>query len=136
MERGVRAGLIAAAALFAGCGGGSSGGSGGGGGGSGSCTPGQSASVSITSAGLSPMAVCVVPGGTVTFTNHDTVAHDIESTGTCPQLNLGSIAAGQADTAMFPTTATCTFGDATKPGNAAFQGTVAVASAPVTGPGY
>jgi plastocyanin len=126
-------GLIAAAALVAGCGGGSSSMSGGGGG---SCTPGQSASVSITSTGLSPMAVCVVPGGTVTFTNHDTVAHDIESTGSCPQLNLGSIAAGQANTAMFPTTATCTFGDATKPGNAAFQGTVAVASAPVTGPGY
>ncbi len=130
MKRGACVSLLAAA-LFAGCGGGSGSMSGGG-----SCTPGQSASISITSTGVTPQAVCVLPNGTVTFMNNDTSAHDIESTGTCTQLNLGSIAAGQSDTALFPTTATCTFGDATHAGNAAFQGTVAVSSAPTTGPGY
>jgi plastocyanin len=72
----------------------------------------------------------------VTFTNNDTASHDIESTGTCTALNLGTIAAGQSGTAMFPTTTTCTYQDATHAGNAAFQGTVAVSSAPTTGPGY
>ncbi len=125
---------LIAAAFVAGCGGGSSSMQGGG-----TCTPGQSASFSIASTGFSPQAVCVLPGGTVTFTNHDTVAHDVEETGTttgCAGLNLGSIAAGQAATGMFPTAATCTFHDVAHASDAAFQGTVAVTTGPATGPGY
>ncbi len=123
--------LIAAAALAAGCGGGSSSKQG-----NGSCTPGQTATVNITASGVSPQAVCVLPNGTVTFNNSDTTAHDIETSGACAELNLGSIAAGQSATAMFPTTATCTFQDTTHAGNAAFQGTVAVSTSMTTGPGY
>ncbi len=123
-----------AAALIAGCGGGSSSSQG-----NGSCTPGQSASLSVASTGFSPQAVCVLPGGTVTFTNHDTAPHDVEETGTtagCTGLNLGSIAASQSATASFATAATCQFHDAAHASDAAFQGTVAVTTGPATGPGY
>jgi hypothetical protein len=110
-------------------GGGSSGGSGG------SCTPGSTASMTLTSSGVSPKAVCVLPGGTVTFTNNDAAAHDIEGSG-CTELNLGPIAPAASKSATFPTSETCTFHDAGSPSNAAFQGTVAVTSAPASGPGY
>lgn len=123
----VPAAMVAAALA---CGGGSSGGGSGG-----SCTPGPSASVAITSSGVSPKAVCVLPSGSVTFTNNDTVAHDIQGSG-CTELNLGSIAPAGTKSATFSTTETCTFHDAGSPSNAAFQGTVAVTSAPASGPGY
>jgi plastocyanin len=126
--------LVAAAVVSGGCGGGSSSKQG-----SGSCTPGQSAAMSISSTGVTPQAVCVLPGGTVTITNHDSVAHDIEastSTAECTGLNLGSIAAGQAATAMFPAAVTCPLHDAAHPSDAAFQGNVYVTTAPATGPGY
>ena len=123
--------MMMAAAFLGGCGGSSSGG-----GGSGSCTPGSTASITIGAGGFSPKAVCVVPGGSVTFRNGDTVAHDIESGVTCTELNLGSIAAGQNKTATFATSQTCPFFDAAHSNDAAFQGTVAVSSAPTTGPGY
>ncbi len=131
MERRSYGALIAAAAVIAACGGGSSSKQG-----NGSCQPGMTATVNITAGGVAPQAVCVLPNGTVTFNNGDTAAHDIESTGACTQLNLGSIAAGQSATAMFPTTATCTYQDAAHAGNAAFQGTVAVSTGTTTGPGY
>jgi plastocyanin len=127
-------GTLIAAALLGACGGGSSSSQG-----NGSCTPGQSAGVAIASTGVSPKAVCVLPGGTVTFTNGDTVAHDMEQSGSvtgCSGLNLGSIAAGQAATAPFPAAATCTFEDAGHATDDKFHGTVAVSSGPTTGPGY
>ncbi len=124
---------VISAALIAACGGSSSSQ------GNGTCTPTQSASISIASTGFSPQAVCVLPGGTVTFTNHDTVPHEVDETGSvtaCTGLNLGSIAAGQPVSASFPTAATCNFHDAAHASDAAFQGTVAVTTAPATGPGY
>jgi plastocyanin len=122
--------MFVAAAFLGGCGGSSSSG------GSGSCSPGPTASITINSGGFSPRAVCVVPGGSVTMRNADTVAHDIESGVTCTELNLNSIAAGQTRTVTFQTSQTCTFFDAAHSNDAAFQGTVAVSSAPTTGPGY
>lgn len=103
--------------------------------GGGSCTPGPSAAIGITSAGVAPKAVCVLPAGTVTFTNNDSVAHDIEST-SCTELALGSIAPAASAPATFPAAKVCSFHDTTKPGNAAFEGTVAVTTGPATGPGY
>ena len=106
-------------------------------GGMGACNPASSASFTIAAAGINPMAVCVLPGGSVTFVNGDTVAHDVESTGNpCPVLNLGAIPAGQNKVAVFPTVETCTFHDASNPSNAAFQGTVAVSNSTTTGPVY
>jgi len=85
---------------------------------------------------VSPAAVCVQPGGSVTFTNADTVQHDVESGVACPELNLGVIAPAQSKTATFPVAEVCPFHDAGAPGNMAFQGTVAVTSTPTSGPGY
>lgn len=124
--------VLAAAALLAACGGGGTSG----GGGSGSCTPEQTALVTITAGGFAPKAVCLLPGGAVTFANGDSVAHDIESGMTCQALNLGPIAAGQSRSVTLPTAATCPFFDAARSNDPAFQGTVAVSSAPTTGPGY
>ncbi len=123
---------ILMAALLGACGGSSSSGSSG----TGSCTPGSTAAFSITSTGLAPKAVCVLPGGTVTFKNNDTAQHDIESGTTCTQLNLGVIAPGGSATATMPTAEICTFHDQLNPTNTAFQGTVAVTTAPAPGPGY
>lgn len=123
---------ILMATLLGACGGSSSDGSSG----TGSCTPGSTASISITSTGVTPKAVCVLPGGTVTFKNNDTAQHDIESGTTCTQLNLGVIAAGGTATATLPTAEICPFHDQLNPTNTAFQGTVAVTTGPVGGPGY
>lgn len=133
MRANVRWIVVAMGAALGGCGGayGSSGSSS-----AGRCTPTQTADVEVTSGGFSPRAVCVVPTGSVTITNGDAVDHDIESGMTCAQLNLGPIPAGEARTATFPTTQTCAFFDAAHSDEAAFQGTVAVSSAPTTGPGY
>jgi plastocyanin len=98
--------------------------------------PGPSAAITITSAGVAPKAVCVLPGGTVTFTNSDTVQHDIQSGTTCTELNLGVIAPAGSKSATLPTAAICPFHDAGAPSNTALQGTVAVTTAPATGPGY
>lgn len=121
---------VAAALGLAACGGG-------GGGGAATCTPGQTASMNITSTGISPTNVCVLPLGTVTFTNSDQVSHHIEFDNTaCP--TVPEITAGSSSQpAKFPsTTTTCSFHDSDKPGATAFTGTVAVTTAVVSGGGY
>ena len=126
--------LFTAAALLGACGGTENPGGGP------TCIPGTTTGVSITAAGVTPKVVCVLPAtGTVTFTNNDAAAHSIADSGTnCPQLNLGSIAGsgGTATTATFPTAVVCQFHDALAPANTAFQGTVAVTTGTVGGPGY
>lgn len=73
---------------------------GGGGGGGGTCNPSSTAAVAVTATGFSPVNVCVLPSGNVTFTNQDTTSHDIEFGGTpCPAASPGSIAAGASATA-------------------------------------
>lgn len=122
---------LAAAAGLAGCGGGDEPGGGGN-----RCTPGTTAAFTITASGVSPAAVCVLPNGTVTFTNGDSVAHEIQSSGICSELNLGAIAPGASKGATFAAVAVCTFRDAGAPNDTRFQGTVAVTTAPAEGPGY
>lgn len=103
----------------------------------GTCTPGLTASVGLSATGATPKAVCLRPGGSVTFTNGDTVAHTIQWAGaSCPTANLGPIAAAGNASVSFPDEAICTFRDADAPANTAFQGTVGVSSGVVTGPGY
>lgn len=131
--RAVLGSIVVSAMAVLGCGGGDDGGGGGGGGG---CTPGNSASITVSASGLSPRAVCVRPGGSVTLTNSDTVAHDFEGGSSCTQLNLDPIGAGQSATVTFPTAAVCTFFDAAHQNEAAFQGTIAVTTGRVEGPGY
>ena len=121
---------VGAAAVMA-CGGG-------GGGGGGLCNPTLTSQVTIASTGFTPSAVCVLPGGRITFVNGDSVQHHIESSdsGCSTQINL-DISAGQSATTQPLTTAPviCTFHDSAN-ASAAFQGTVAVSDAQVTGPGY
>ncbi len=133
MKAAIASMLLVGATWLGGCGGG---GGGSGNGGSGSCTPRSTASVAINASGFTPKAVCVLPGGSVTFMNADTVAHDIESGATCASLNLGPIAAGKSAVASFQTAETCSFVDAAHSADPAFQGTVAVSSGTTTGPGY
>jgi len=93
--------------------------------------------MTISSSGVSPKAVCVLPSGTVTFTNSDTAPHGVEfDASACPGVSSVTVAAGTSKAVPFPLVATCTFHDSGSPANSAFQGTVAVAQAAVSGPGY
>ncbi len=125
--------LATAAAVLAACGGGGSSKQS-----TGSCTPGTTASVTITSSGYSPTNTCVLPGGSVSFANHDTAPHTVNATTAgagCAGLNLGSIDGNSSKTSgTLPTAMACSFSDGTS--NPAFAGTVYVQSAPATGPGY
>jgi plastocyanin len=126
---------LGAVAALVGCGGG-----GGGGGGGGTCTPASTAAVAVTATGLSPMAVCVTPGGTVTFTNSDAVQHAMQADSGCVGFSAVTLAPSGTQSASaavaFASAQTCTFHVADKAGDSAFQGTVAVSSTTTTGPGY
>jgi len=97
----------------------------------------MTAAIALNAMGVSPKNACVLPGGTVTFTNNDTAAHDIEfGAAGCPT-SLGPITpSGGAVTGTFPTQGNCSFHDADNPTNTAFQGTVAVTTGTVGGGGY
>lgn len=121
--------LAAASAAVVACGGGS-------GGGGQSCTPSNAFSITITATGMSPQNACVLPNGTVTFTNSDSVQHDIEIQGTgCPQ-SPGGIQPGSSAPVVFTTVQNCPYNDGTKQGVAAFTGTIAVSNEIQTGGGY
>ena len=122
-----------AVAVLAACGGGSSSDGGGGG----TCDPSGQKTMSLTSAGVTPKAQCILPNGTVNFVNNDSVAHTIAGDGGCTALDIGAVPAAGTKAASFGATLqTCNFHDANAPTNTAFQGSVTVATAPATGPGY
>jgi len=106
--------------------------------GAGTCTPGTTASVGITAAGVSPKAVCVRPAGTVTFTNGTAVQHEIEVDSPCSATNGGTITAGAARILTFPVEQVCTFRDPTVATSEAanFTGAVGVSAVVVGGGGY
>ena len=129
--------MLAAATLLGACGGSDNTGGGA------TCTPGPTTTVTITATGISPKAVCVLPStgptsGIVTFRNNDTVAHTIAHSGsTCLELDVGPIApSSTANSAPLATAMVCQFHDMAAPANTAFQGTVAVTTGSVGGPGY
>ena len=102
---------------------------------SGSGTPGQSgATITITAAGaVSPAAVTINGGESVTFVNNSSSAHQIASNphpahGDCPAINaLATISAGQTKlTNALTTSRSCGFHDHNDPNNAALQGTITV----------
>jgi plastocyanin len=114
------------------CGGGSSGG----GTATGSCTPTMTAAITINASGITPVNVCVLPSGTVTFKNNDTAAHQIVFDNTaagCPQ--PANVTPGTSAGVAFITSVNCAFHDGAAPTNTAFQGVVAVTSSTVSG-GY
>lgn len=93
----------------------------------------NSATITITSAGVSPQSVTISAGGTVTFVNEDTRSHDMSSDphpqhSDCPSINqAGFVAPGQSRTTGALTTArTCGFHDHDQPGNMSLRGTIVI----------
>ncbi len=122
---------VSALVLATGCGGGSSGGSSGGG------TPTSpspsSATITITSSGVTPQAVTISAGSRVTFVNNDSAPHDMASDphpehADCPAINdVGFLAAGQTKTTgNLNTPRTCRFHDHNRPSVASLQGTITI----------
>jgi plastocyanin len=134
----MRTAMAAALAAAAACGGGSSptspSDSGTGGGSSGGGTVSDTATVTITSAGVvSPSAVTIRQGGRVTFVNNDSRPHDMSSDPhpsheDCPPMDqVGFLSAGQSRTSgNFNTVRTCGFHDHNLPGNAGLQGRITI----------
>ena len=97
-------------------------------------TPGPAgATISITASGLSPGAVTITPGQSVTFVNMDTVAHDIASTPVptyddCPGINrVGRLEPGQStQTDALTAARACGFLDLLRIGDSRWQGTVTI----------
>jgi len=126
---------VGAIALGSACGGGydpapapSTGGGGGGGGGSTTGT-----TITITSSGVSPKTLTVARGTQVTFTNNDSVNHEMNSdphpTHTdCPEINsVGFLAPGQSKmTANLNTVRTCGYHDHARNTDTSLQGTIVI----------
>lgn len=92
------------------------------------------ATVTMTSAGVSPSTVTISVGQSVTFVNKDTRTHDIGSDphpqhGSCPSIEngVGTIAAGQQkSTQGFAGAGTCTYHDHLDATNPNFQGSIRI----------
>jgi plastocyanin len=104
---------------------------GGGGGGGGGSTGGTT--ITITSSGVSPKTLTVPRGTQVTFTNNDSVTHQMESdphpTHTdCPEINnVGFLNPGQSKmTGNLNTARTCGYHDHNRSSDASLQGTIVI----------
>ncbi len=100
-------------------------------GGGGSTTTG--ATITITSAGVSPKSVTVASGTSVTFINNDSQPHDMSSDPhpqhtDCPEVNgVGFIQPGQTkSTTAFRTVRTCGFHDHNQPSTVSLQGSIVI----------
>lgn len=99
-----------------------------------SSTPGpEGAVISIGSSGLSPGAVTIAAGQSVTFVNTDSVAHEMtsgpaSSYDQCPAINrVGRLEPGQRNqTGALSTARTCSFLDLLRTGDSRWQGTITV----------
>lgn len=92
----------------------------------------MSLSLSITSGGLSTPTADLAVGGTVTVTNNDSRAHDMDSDPhpahtDCPSLNIGPIAPGQTRTSNPQGTArACGMHDHDNPGSQSLMRTIVI----------
>jgi plastocyanin len=128
------AGLALTAAACGGGGGSSSPTSPSGGGGGGSTSNGPiAATVTITSAGVSPKSVTIPVGSRVNFVNNDSRSHDVASDPhpvhtDCPAINLvGLLTVGQSRaTADMSPARSCGYHDHDDPTNPAWQGTIVI----------
>jgi len=118
------AGACALALLVSSCGSDNPSGPSGGGGGT------VAATITITSAGVSPKAVTVAAGSRVMFVNNDSRPHEIDSNPhpehtDCPEINVGFIGAGASGTTQNLTRVrTCGYHDHINPDVVALQGTI------------
>jgi plastocyanin len=75
----------------------------------------MTATVTIRSTGFEPTFVLLRPGGTLTFDNRDSVAHQVVSEA-CSELNVASIGAGRkVSVHMRSVTMTCGYSDQADP---------------------
>ena len=95
--------------------------------------PGLTATITITSNGITPKEVEIAVGGKVTFINNDVRTHDMLSNPLyihtdCPQMNLaGFLTPGQRrETGAFDIARSCGFHDHTNENEEAFHGTIVI----------
>jgi plastocyanin len=91
------------------------------------------ASIAITASGLTPASVTIAAGQSVTFTNNDTVAHEIASEpvptyADCPSVNrVGRVEPGQSmQTGALTLMRSCGFLDLLRTNDSRWQGTIVV----------
>jgi len=91
------------------------------------------ATVTITSAGVSPKSVTINVGEVVTFVNNDSRLHEIDSDPhpahtDCPPINaVGNLSAGQSrNTGNFTSSRSCGYHDHNDASNTALQGTITI----------
>jgi plastocyanin len=103
---------------------------GGGGGGGGSTT---GTTITITATGVSPKALTVPRGTQVTFTNNNTVSHEMNSDPhpnhtDCPEINsVGFLSPGQSKmTGNLNTARTCGYHDHNRNADTSLQGTITI----------
>ncbi|MEW5982433.1 MAG: hypothetical protein AB1806_08680 [Acidobacteriota bacterium] len=114
----------------------------GGSGGSSSSTP-AAATITISSAGVSPRSLSIEAGQKVTFVNQDSRPHEIGSDPhpvhtDCPPTNtIGLLQPGASKTTSdYGTMRACGFHDHLDPDNAAWRGTILVGTTGTPDPGY
>jgi hypothetical protein len=94
--------------------------------------PTSTTTITITAAGVSPKDIVVARGSRVTFINNDGVGHDMNSNPhpehtSCPDMNVGFVAAAQSgQTQVLNTARTCGYHDHNQPSNANLQGTIKI----------
>ncbi|MGH9372625.1 MAG: hypothetical protein ACRD15_13945 [Vicinamibacterales bacterium] len=93
----------------------------------------EGAAISVTSSGLTPAAVAITAGQSVTFTNNDSVAHEIVSQpvptySDCPPINrVGRLEPGQSlQTGALTATRSCGFLDLLKSDDGRWQGMITI----------
>ena len=91
------------------------------------------ATITITSAGVSPQNVTVVRGAQVTFVNNDTRAHEIRSDphpnhGDCPEINQVGVVQSRNNrqTGNLMTVRACGFHDHGDASNSSLQGAIRI----------
>lgn len=93
----------------------------------------EGAVIALGSSGLSPGAVTIATGQSVTFVNNDSVAHEIasgpaSSYDQCPAINrVGRLEPGQRNqTGALTAARSCSFLDLMRTGDSRWQGTITV----------
>ena len=91
------------------------------------------ATITITSAGVSPSQVTIAVGQSVTFVNNDSRNHDMESDphpthGNCPSIgNVATVTPGQSKTTFgFAGAGTCGFHDHNLPETGSLTGRIII----------
>ena len=94
--------------------------------------PTATTTITLTGTGAAPRDIVVARGSRVTFVNSDGVPHDMNSDPhpahtSCPDMNVGFIAAAQSGmTQVLNTARTCGYHDHNQPSNTSLQGTITI----------